>query len=73
MTEAELLKEAGSLSDFELLRRVNTLVPMSEQHIASKIELQRRESCNRLWRTDLWAWLGFVLAVISLIVSAFKS
>ena len=68
-TETQLLKEAKKLSSFELQRRINSQVPMSEQRIAAEIEIQRRLSNDRLWRTDLWAWLGFVLAVISLLVS----
>lgn len=67
--EAEV-KKAKSLTDFDLHRAVNTKVPMAEEHIAAKLELEKRERRRRFWRQDLVAWLALVLSVISLVVSA---
>jgi hypothetical protein len=64
------IKKARSLSDFELHQQVNTKVPMAEEHIAAKLELERRERCHRFWRQDLVAWLALILAIISLVVTA---
>jgi len=67
-----VIRQARSLPDAELLRRVHSLTPQAEEHIAAKLELERRERKRRFWRQDLVAWLALVLAVISLIVSAMK-
>lgn len=63
------VRKARSLPDFELHLLVNSKVPMAEEHIAAKLELDRRDRNRRFWRQDLVAWLALVLSVISLIVS----
>lgn len=69
--EAEV-KKAKSLTDFDLHRAVNTKAPMAEEHIAAKLELEKREQCRRFWRQDLVAWLALGLSIISLVVVALK-
>lgn len=64
------IKKARSLPDFELHRQVNTIIPMAEEHIAAKLELERRERGRRFWRQDLVAWLALGLAITSLVVTA---
>jgi len=63
------IRKVRSLPEFELHLLVNTKVPMAEEHIAAKLELDRRYRNRRFWRQDLVAWLALVLSVISLIVS----
>jgi hypothetical protein len=64
------IRKARSLPEFELHLLVNTKTPMAEEHIAAKLELDRRDRSRRFWRQDLVAWLALVLSVVSLIVSA---
>ena len=64
------IRKAHSLTDFELHKQVNTKIPMAEEHIAAKLELERRERSRRFWRQDLVAWLALCLAIISLVVTA---
>jgi hypothetical protein len=63
------IRKARSLSDYELHQLVNSKVPWTEEHIAAKLELDRRDRNRRFWRQDLVAWLALVLSVVSLIVS----
>ena len=70
MNEKAALKKAGGLSDFELHMAVNSKIQMFEEHIAAKLELERRERKHRFWRQDLVAWLALGLVIISLVVSA---
>ena len=63
------IRKARSLPEFELHLLVNTKIPMAEEHIAAKLELDRRDRNRRFWRQDLVAWLALVLSVVSLIVS----
>ena len=71
MGEKAALEKARGLSDFELHMSVNSKTPMSEENIAAKLELERREHNYRFWHQDLVAWLALVLAIISLLVSFF--
>jgi len=64
------IRKARSLPEFELHLLVNTKIPMAEEHIAAKLELDRRDRNRRFWRQDLVAWLALVLSVVSLIISA---
>ncbi len=66
------IKKARSLDDFELHRHVDTLIKGNVEHIAAKLELERRERHRRFWRQDLVAWLALFLAVLSLVVTAVK-
>ena len=70
MNETAALKKARGLSDFELLKSVNSKVPMSDEHISAKLKLERRDRKHRFWRQDLVAWLALGLSIISLVVSA---
>lgn len=63
------IRKVRSLPEFELHQLVNTKVPTSEEHIAAKLELERRDRNRRFWRQDLVAWLALVLSVVSLVVS----
>jgi hypothetical protein len=68
--EKAALQKARWLSDFELHMAVNSKIQMSEEHIAAKLELERRDRKHRFWCQDLVAWLALGLAIISLVVSA---
>lgn len=63
------IRKARSLPEHELHLLANSKVPMAEEHIAAKLELDRRDRNRRFWRQDLVAWLALVLSVVSLIVS----
>ena len=65
-------KKARSLDDFELLQQVHSKIPQAEEHIAAKLELERRDRLRRFWRQDLVAWLALALSIIALVVSALK-
>jgi hypothetical protein len=64
------IKKAHSLPDFDLHLHVDTLVKGNVEHIAAKLELERRERRYRFWHQDLVAWLALILAIISLFVTA---
>lgn len=63
------IRKARSLPEYELHLLVNSKIPGAEEHIAAKLELDRRERKRRFWRQDLVAWLALVLSVLSLFVS----
>lgn len=63
------IRKARSLPEYELHLLVNSKVPMAEEHIAAKLELDRRDRNRRFWRQDLVAWLALALSIVSLIVS----
>jgi hypothetical protein len=69
MSLEKLAQEARLLPEVELLRRTATLIPMAEEHIAARAELERRERARSFWRRDVVAWAALLLSIVSLLVS----
>jgi hypothetical protein len=73
MTPDQYAAHARSLKDIDLEIIVSTKVPSSQEAIAAKYELARRERRRTFWLRDIVAWVALVLAVISIILSLYGS
>ena len=63
------IRKARYLSDLELHMLVSSKVPMVEEHIAAKLEIERRDRNRSFWCQALVARLALCLSVISLVVA----
>ena len=65
----EAQKRARGLSRAELHYELNDHVKISPEHIAARVELDRRERRAAFWGKYFVAWLALGLSVIALVVS----
>jgi predicted nucleic acid-binding Zn ribbon protein len=71
MTPDEHAEHARSLADNDLEIIVSTKIPMSQEAIAARVELARRERKRTFWRKDIVAWIALALSVVSIVISVF--
>ena len=73
MTPDEHAAYARSLKDVDLEIIVSTKVPTSQEAIAARVELGRRERRRTFWLRDIVAWIALILSVISIFLSVYAS
>ena len=63
------IDRARTLPDAELHQQMGAYIPSSNQHVAAKVELGRRESHRAFWRKDIWTWIAVAVSIASLTVA----
>jgi hypothetical protein len=75
MTEDPLkraLAESRLLPEYELVRRLHTLTPQADNHIAAKVELEARNRRRQFRYYGVVGWIALVASIASLVISASK-
>lgn len=73
MTPDQHATHARTLKDIDLEIIVSTKVPSSQEAIAAKFELARREKRRTFWLRDIVAWIALALSVVSIVLSLHAS
>jgi len=72
MTPDRHIEHARSLKDIDLQIIVSTKTPSSQEAIAAKYELDRRDKRRTFWLRDIVAWIALVLSIIAILISFYK-
>ena len=73
MTPDQHVTHARSLKDIDLEIIASTKIPSSQEAIAAKYELARRERRRTFFLRDIVAWIALLLSVISIIIALYRS
>jgi len=68
----QALKDAKSQPEYELVRRMHNLAPFVDNHIAAKIELERRNRRRQFRYYGVVGWIALGASIISLAISVCK-
>ena len=69
MTPDQYTAQARTLKDSDLEIIVSSKVPSSQESIAAKFELARRERRRTFWLRDIVSWIALVISIVSIILS----
>jgi hypothetical protein len=69
MIPEEHAAHARSLSEHDLEIIVSTTRPTSQEAIAARVELARRDRSRTFWRKDIVAWIALALSILSVMLT----